>query len=103
MFSEDLSFSTDFTELNDSLAAQIAKEASDVTGINSTLDTHGGRLNTLESSLELTSQSLSEQIIKEAGDLATTNTHLGDLSTRITTLDAKEANDVIKLQLMHLY
>jgi len=94
LFSEDLSFSTDFTELTDSLNAQIAKEASDVAGINERLDDHDGRLNTIESSQHLTDISLSEQIVKQAGDLLTTNIHINDLSTRFTALNDKEANDI---------
>ena len=38
LFSEDLTFSHEFTEISDSLTAQIAKEASDVAGIHDTLD-----------------------------------------------------------------
>ena len=98
LFSEDLSFSTDFTELTDSLNAQITKEYSDVAGINERLDGHDGRLNTLSSSLQLTNESLSEQIAKQASESMTALTTFDGILNTVQALTTKEANDVEMLE-----
>jgi len=73
LFSEDLSFSTDFTNISNSLDAQIAKEASDVAEINTTLDSHESRLNDVDTILLAQSGLISNQIMKQRDDLAVTD------------------------------
>ena len=97
LFSEDLSFSHDFTTISDSLDAQIAKEASDVAAINTTLDSHETHLTALDVSFNTIDDSLSDQIDKQASDLTATNSSLNSLDSRLTALSTKETNDVSRI------
>ena len=97
LFSEDLSFSTDFTNISDSLDAQIAKEASDVADINNILSSHSTHLSALDVSFNTIDDSLSDQIDKQASDLTATNSSLNSLDSRLTALSIKETNDVSRI------
>jgi len=98
ILAQDLTFTTEFTDVMNRIDNLTTLEASDVAGIQNDISLHTERLNNVESLLQLTSESLSEQIVKEANDLTTTNINIGDLSTRITTLTTKEENDVLNIE-----
>ena len=98
LFSEDLTFSHEFTEISDSLTALIATEASDVADLNTRLDVHDERMNTISSSLQLTNESLDAQILKQAIDLASQNQNLGEFRTTLEALNAREQTNVINIE-----
>jgi hypothetical protein len=94
---EDLTFTTEFTDVMNQIDALRTLEATDVSGINERLDDHDGRLNTIESSLQLTNESLSEQIIKQHNESLSANLLLGEFRTTLEGLNAKEETDVINI------
>jgi predicted nucleic acid-binding Zn-ribbon protein len=96
ILAQDLTFTTEFTDVMNRIDNLTTLEATDVSGINVRLNAHDTHLATLDSSLASTDSRLTAQIAKEASDrqasINNLNTVVGWLNQEATT---RSANDTV--------